>query len=861
MMTATHCPSHDLLHAYSCGRLPDDDSQLIYEHLQDCMECQSELNAVDDGKDSLIVDLRADDQHAEFGREPECRIALAKALGALAKADGTDDGLPLMELPAQLGEYEIIRQIGHGGMGRVLLARHTKLGREVALKVIADHRFTDSQTRSRFDAEMRAVGRLSHPNIVTAHDAREVDGLAVLVTEFIDGRNLHQIVARTGPLSLANASEVILKVAAALEYTSDQGFVHRDVKPSNIMISRSGEVKLLDLGLARFHVGPEVELTATGQTMGTADYVAPEQVANAHDADSRSDVYALGCTFFKLLTGHAPFESEEYPTSFAKLTAHVSARPPSLQSRLPNCPNEVAKLVDTMLEKSPDRRPSTPGEVAKTLSRFARGSDLQQLVRQADASLPSPRPVPISTAAASQSWLRRPVPRVMAITCGFFGLLAGLMLGMFLKIKYPDGSEVTLPIGPGTNIEIVAGTDIAADEQAIQPDAEEVPHPRPKPHSGNDTLSRGVNAAQQLTDQLQGIWRITSPSDRTPETEKAVLAYFDGFQFYVATVSTDLQDFSYGNFGTQHDSRDTLIRLEFESAKTPLILSQPTPQDIDQSFSVITQPVKTDGDVMGLPPAQTVRSNRLNFERVGHFPVTQADNRAVLGDHRLNYNDPYVKALMFIIQSQSMGPKQMRDVVSKSDAAIKTTRSSNNLKQIAIGLHNFTARYDQFPGTKNVLGAGPVEEGKHIQPFSWRVAILPLIDQAELFESYRFTEPWDSTHNLSLLDRMPEIYRSPRAPRDQPQGHTNYLGLTTENALMEKKGGTKLRDITDGTSNTILVVESKKTVPWTAPEDLNEYPEFFSPAMYARADGSVNSEEQPDPEQIQNMITIDGGER
>ena len=210
-------------------------------------------------------------------------------------------------------------------MGSVFLARHTKLGREVALKVLASHRLADKRMRERFEAEMRAVGRLSHPHIVTAHDAREVDGTAVLVTEYIDGLDLGQLVARTGPLEIADACEIIRTVAVALQYTSGQGFVHRDVKPSNIMLSWSGDVKLLDLGLARLQDDrhKEVEITGTGQAMGTADYVAPEQVADSRSVDVRADIYSLGCTLFKILTGRAPFADLQHTTAFAKMTAHV----------------------------------------------------------------------------------------------------------------------------------------------------------------------------------------------------------------------------------------------------------------------------------------------------------------------------------------------------------------------------------------------------------------------------------------------------------------------------------------------------------------------------------------------------------
>jgi len=247
------CPSAQNLHSYALGRLSDDDSAEIFEHLSQCEVCTSELETLADDGDSLIESLRQPDLSIGFGDEPDCKLAVVKALGALADAGDLDAGMDSIPLPLQMGEYEIVRPLGQGGMGRVYLARHTKLGREVALKVLATHRIGDPRMQQRFESEMRAVGRLSHPNIVTAHDAREIDGTAVLVTEFIDGLNLGQLVQSVGSLRIADACEIARQVAVALAYTNDQGFVHRDIKPSNIMLSRTGEVKLLDLGLARFH--------------------------------------------------------------------------------------------------------------------------------------------------------------------------------------------------------------------------------------------------------------------------------------------------------------------------------------------------------------------------------------------------------------------------------------------------------------------------------------------------------------------------------------------------------------------------------------------------------------------------------
>src|SRR6056297_2387302 len=165
MMTATSCPSAEQLREFSLGRLPEPQSDELFEHLRNCETCKSELETVSDEEDSLIASLRSSDPFAGVANEPNCQIAVAKALGALAAVAESPSMAEFSSLPEKIGEYELVRPLGHGGMGRVYLARHTKLGREVALKVLATHRLADPQMCRRFEAEMRAVGQLSHPNI------------------------------------------------------------------------------------------------------------------------------------------------------------------------------------------------------------------------------------------------------------------------------------------------------------------------------------------------------------------------------------------------------------------------------------------------------------------------------------------------------------------------------------------------------------------------------------------------------------------------------------------------------------------------------------------------------------------------
>lgn len=469
MMTAIDCPKTDRLREYALGQLPEENSDELADHLRDCPSCQSELDTIADCEDSLIQSIRTVDSLASLCDEPGCQAAMLAALSAISDRQSTPDD---MDVPNAIGEYEIVRPLGSGGMGNVYLARHTKLGREVAMKVLAHHRVGDPRMTERFEAEMRAIGQLSHPGIVTAHDAREIDGTAVLVTEYIDGLDLSQVVSRVGELTTADACEIIRHVAVALQYTSDQGFVHRDIKPSNIMLSRRGEVKLLDLGLARLQEPHEgrPDLTATGQAMGTADYIAPEQVNDSRGVDVRADIYSLGCTLFKLLTGRAPFADDKHETAFEKMTAHVRSAPPGIEEFCPQVAPALAKLVESMLAKHSSDRPKTPRNVADRLSQFTGDADLDSLIQRA-LTTTSPPSRTATRSLPTELALRRKVPIYVAVAAGFFGLLLGLAGGMLIRIKSPDGTEVVMQVPPGSEVMIETDSpdDAPKDADFIRP--------------------------------------------------------------------------------------------------------------------------------------------------------------------------------------------------------------------------------------------------------------------------------------------------------------------------------------------------------------------------------------------------------
>ncbi|MFI5121671.1 MAG: serine/threonine-protein kinase [Vicinamibacteria bacterium] len=287
---------------------------------------------------------------------------------------------------------------GKGGMGVVYKATHIALDHVVALKVISPALAQDERFRRRFGEESRIAVSIRHPNVVAIHHAGEEDGLLFVTMDLIDGTDLRGLLHRHGRMNPEHAAAVITEVAAALDAAHARGLVHRDIKPGNILIEGedAGErVYLTDFGLARL-VEASTGVTATGAFVGTLDYVAPEQIRGDR-VDARSDVYALGCVLFELLTGNAPFAARD--DKVAKMYAHLQEEPPRVRLLRPELPGELDVVVGRALAKEPDDRYPSAGDFARAVNAALQGQPTVEAERSVAVGAAAPGPPEATTTA------------------------------------------------------------------------------------------------------------------------------------------------------------------------------------------------------------------------------------------------------------------------------------------------------------------------------------------------------------------------------------------------------------------------------------------------------------------------------
>ena len=399
-MPVAVCPNTETLTAFARGDLAADELAGVAEHVGGCAACGAALQFVPD--DSLAALARA------AAASPDTVHSTAPpSVGVPGAAGHTPAGF------TDHPRYRIVGEIGAGGMGTVYKAEDLLMGRTIAIKVVSPHLTAKATAVERFRKEIRAAAQLNHPAVITAHDTGEAGGAHFLVMEYIEGVSLDRLVAKKGPLAVPMACAFTRHAALGLQHAADKGMVHRDIKPQNLMVTRKGQVKILDFGLARFARAEADEgdalpmklpfgagkATAAGQgavtnpnmLMGTPDYLSPEQAKNSHDVDHRSDIYSLGCTLYFLLTGKAPFLGAS--TLIDKLLAHTNDEPPAVRDKRPEVPPGLADVLAKMMAKKPGDRYQTAAEVAGALLPFTRTNSSEPVFEIVDAVVITPTPL------------------------------------------------------------------------------------------------------------------------------------------------------------------------------------------------------------------------------------------------------------------------------------------------------------------------------------------------------------------------------------------------------------------------------------------------------------------------------------
>jgi serine/threonine-protein kinase len=485
------------------------------------------------------------------GKRPADAQNLARALvreGKLTKYQAArvfrGDGEPLV-----LGNYIVLDEIGAGGMGTVYKASHRRMERIVALKLLPHAAHESPELIERFRREVRAAAMLSHPRIVTAYDADEVDGRLFLAMEFVDGPNLAELVRERSPLPVHEAVNYVVEAAEGLAYAHAQGVVHRDIKPANLLLTPAGHVKILDLGLASLHEGighlpaGGGALTVTGVVVGTVEYMAPEQAEDTRQADERSDVYSLGCTLYKLLTGEHLYHCD---TAVKLIVAHREYPIPSLRAARPDVPARLDELFRSMVAKHPDDRPQSMEALIAALDEWRRAAGGNSWEGGGTAR---------AGRRAESEW--RPSSDGRSLSLGWFVGLAALVGLMIVFSQQRDDPAQVDSIASIPRPRMPDGLAIRQDVQASRNDLRRVQRTYAEEHGLPiiDTNALGMRLALVAP----GEFGMGSDSSAVPEAERPPHRVRITRPFYIGVNEVSVGEF--GRFVTETGYQTTAQTL------------------------------------------------------------------------------------------------------------------------------------------------------------------------------------------------------------------------------------------------------------------------------------------------------------
>jgi len=402
------------------GKLDETVAGTVSKHLELCAPCRQRVAEL--SGDSFVGRLRqAQPQPGEPAPRAKTLVedvpqersrskVSDKQSSILGRLASSNDSVGVSQsgstLPPELvnhPQYEVIRELGRGGMGVVYLARNKLMDRLEVLKLLSQEMLGKQERVDRFLREIQAAAKLHHPNVVAAYSAFPLGKMLVFAMEYVEGDDLAKLVRARGPLPVLNACYFAYQTAQGLQHAHERGMIHRDIKPGNLILFRQGKkgtVKILDFGLAKVTSEQKLDgtLTQQGQMLGTPDYIAPEQTLDAQKADIRSDIYSLGCTLYHLLTGNPPFSGN---TLYAVLQAHHATEAKSVNLVRPEVPVELAAVVAKMMAKDPSRRYQTPAEVAQALKPFLKPGGLtkpQPELEPGVSKIDRPSSVPLAAA-------------------------------------------------------------------------------------------------------------------------------------------------------------------------------------------------------------------------------------------------------------------------------------------------------------------------------------------------------------------------------------------------------------------------------------------------------------------------------
>ncbi|MBM3983559.1 MAG: hypothetical protein FJ304_25465 [Planctomycetes bacterium] len=449
-MAVATCPKSETLAAFARGNLAATELADVAEHVGACAACAGALKLVPEDTLAGLARAAAAAPHT----------VQSGTSGVLASGKS----LASEKVPAGFVDhprYRIVSELGAGGMGTVYKAEDQLMGRTVAVKVVSSHLTAKASALARFRKEVFAAAQLEHPNIIRAYDTGEAGGAQFLVMEFVEGTSLDRLVTKKGPLQVPMACAFTRQAALGLQHAADKGMVHRDIKPQNLMVTRKGQVKILDFGLARFartddgdddapggklpfgaaRAAANAGLTNPNLLMGTPDYLSPEQAKNSHDVDPRSDVYSLGCMLYFLLTGKPPFAGAA--SLIDKLLAHTEDAPPPIREQRFEVPEALAEVLAKMMAKKPGDRYQSAKEAADALHPFTRATGAEPVFEVVEAVVVTPAPLVATPVAPPQQTVDtdaeragptlaeivRPKKKKAKRRAGWFGRNKGPVLG------------------------------------------------------------------------------------------------------------------------------------------------------------------------------------------------------------------------------------------------------------------------------------------------------------------------------------------------------------------------------------------------------------------------------------------------